>query len=54
MMPDPATGMLPGETPAPTVPHPAGPLPMRLLPDGAGVSAGGRLTLAGVDVVELA
>ncbi len=54
MMPDPATGMLPGETPAPAVPHPSGPLPTRLLPDSAGVSAEGRLTLAGVDVVELA
>jgi diaminopimelate decarboxylase len=46
--------VLPDPLPEPAPPAGRGPLPARLLPDGASISPAGRLSVAGVDVLDLA
>ncbi len=45
--------MLPDPSPEPALPAGHGPLPVHLLPDNASIGTGGRLSIAGVDLLDL-
>jgi diaminopimelate decarboxylase len=46
--------VLPDPSPEPALPVGHGPLPVHLLPDNASIGTGGRLSIAGVDLLDLA